>query len=54
MVIEFYHPFCVLLQNYDNVMKEYDPRVQFQVMKINERIIGIGFENNVDDFGLDG
>ena len=53
MVIEFYHSFCVSLQDYDNVIKEYDPKVQFQAMKINECIIRMGFENNLDDFRLD-
>ena len=53
MTIEFYHSFCVSLQDYDNVMKEYDPKVQFQAMKINERIIRLGFENILADFRLD-
>ena len=53
MVIDFYHSFCVSLQDYDNVMIEYDSKIEFQAMKINERIISIGFENNLDDFRLD-
>ena len=53
MIIEFYRSFCVSLQDYDNIIKEYDPKVQFQAMKINESIIKMGFENNLDDFRLE-